>query len=123
LPRLDHRSTRLGNALIKPRRAQGRKSRHAARSTVASTSKPILPLPESAPFSWPLNFRARGNELEYMLNSSEATVLLVGERYVDLVNSIKDQLKSVKTYISTDKPHPGMLYYEDLLKHSTDRPT
>ncbi len=63
----------------------------------------------------PLNFRARGNELTYMLNSAEATTLFVGERYIDLVNSIKPEIKSVKHFISIDTPHESMLNYEDML--------
>lgn len=63
----------------------------------------------------PLNFRAKGNELTYMLNTAEANTLLVGERYLDLVDSIKPSLTSVKNFVSIDKPHQGMLYYEDLI--------
>jgi len=67
----------------------------------------------------PLNFRARGNELAYMLNSSEANTIFVGERYVDLVNSIKPELASLKNVISLDSPHDGLLYYEDLIKSAS----
>ncbi|MFC1985958.1 long-chain-fatty-acid--CoA ligase [Chloroflexota bacterium] len=66
----------------------------------------------------PLNFRAKGNELAYMLNSSEANTLFAGERYIDLVNSIKPNLNSVKTFVSLDSPHEGMLYYEDMIASS-----
>ena len=67
----------------------------------------------------PLNFRARGNELAYMLNSSEANTIFVGERYVDLVNSIKPEVASLKNIISLDSPHDGLLYYEDLIKSAS----
>ena len=67
----------------------------------------------------PLNFRARGNELVYMLNSSETNTLLVGERYTDLVNSIKPELTSVKTFISLDSQGEGMLYYDDMIASSS----
>jgi len=63
----------------------------------------------------PLNFRAKGDELTYMLNNSEASILLVGERYIDLANSIRPNLTSVKHFISIEDKHHGMLYYEDLL--------
>ncbi|MBI3041156.1 MAG: AMP-binding protein, partial [Chloroflexi bacterium] len=66
----------------------------------------------------PLNYRAKGDELTYMLNSSEANTLLVGERYIDLANSIKSGLASVKNFISLDSRHAGMLYYEDMIKSS-----
>jgi len=63
----------------------------------------------------PLNFRARGNELAYMLNSCEANTLFVGERYIELVESIKPELRSVERFVSIDKPQDGMLNYEDVL--------
>jgi len=63
----------------------------------------------------PLNFRAKGDELTYMLNSSEANTLLVGERYIDLINSITPNLTSVKNFISIESKHEGMLYYQDML--------
>ena len=66
----------------------------------------------------PLNFRAKGNELTYMLNSSETNALFAGERYIDLVNSIRPDLKSVKHFISIEGKHDGMLYYEDLISSS-----
>ena len=63
----------------------------------------------------PLNSRAKGDELTYMLNSSEANTLFVGERYIDLVNSLRSGLSSVKNFISIESKHDGMLYYEDML--------
>ena len=66
----------------------------------------------------PLNFRARGEELTYMLNSSESGTLLVGERYIDLVNSVRPKLTSVKHFISIESKHNGMLYYENLISSS-----
>ena len=66
----------------------------------------------------PLNFRAKGDELTYMLNSSEANTLFVGERYIDLANSSRSGLTSVKNFISIESKHDGMLYYEDMLLSS-----
>ena len=63
----------------------------------------------------PLNFRAKENELEYMLNFAGANVLFVGERYLSLVDSIRNKLESVKHYISLDNPHPGMSQYIQVL--------
>ena len=66
----------------------------------------------------PLNFRAKGDELTHMLNSSETNTLFVGERYIDLVDSIRPNLTSVRHYISIDGKHDGMLHYEDILSSS-----
>jgi len=66
----------------------------------------------------PLNFRARGSELTYMLNSSEAATMFIGERYIELVNSIKLDLASVKNFISLDIQQNGMLYYEGIVNEA-----
>jgi len=41
----------------------------------------------------PLNYRAKEAELEYMINTADARVLLVGDRYADLVNKIAGKFK------------------------------
>ena len=66
----------------------------------------------------PLNFRAKGNELTYMLNTAEASTLLVGERYIELLNSLRSNLTSVRHFISVESRHEGMLYYEDMIASS-----
>ncbi len=66
----------------------------------------------------PLNFRAKEDEQEYMINFAEVHTLLVGSRYLDLVDAIKPKLKSVKNFIAIDQPRQGMLNYEDLIKSS-----
>lgn len=63
----------------------------------------------------PLNFRAKADELSYMLTNAEAVALLVGERYVDMVNGMRPDTASVRNYISIDGKTPDMLYYEDVL--------
>jgi len=63
----------------------------------------------------PLNFRAKADELDYMINTAEANTLFVGERYIELVNSIRPTLSSVRNFISLDKKHDDYLYYEDVI--------
>ena len=43
----------------------------------------------------PLNYRAKEGELEYMINTAESKLLLVGDRYVELVRRIHGQLNNV----------------------------
>ena len=44
----------------------------------------------------PLNYRAKDGELEYMINTADAKVLIVGDRYLDLVARIQPRLKLKK---------------------------
>lgn len=66
----------------------------------------------------PLNFRAKEDEISYMLQNAEAHVMLVGDRYLDLVEKIKSAVK-VSKYISLDKPAKGFLFYEEVLSFSS----
>jgi len=63
----------------------------------------------------PLNFRAKQDELTYMLVNAEAVALFAGDRYVDMVNEMRPKLPTVKHYISIDKKREGFLFYDDLL--------
>ncbi|MEE9285291.1 MAG: AMP-binding protein, partial [Dehalococcoidia bacterium] len=63
----------------------------------------------------PLNYRAKRDELAYMVNNSEASVLFVGERYLELAADIKPQMETVKHMISIDTQAEGMANYEELL--------
>jgi acyl-CoA synthetase (AMP-forming)/AMP-acid ligase II len=63
----------------------------------------------------PINYRAKREELIYMLNNSESVALLVGQRYLGLADSIKGELSTVRHYICYDARPEGMLNYDDLL--------
>jgi len=63
----------------------------------------------------PLNYRAKREELAYMCNNSETSVLFVGCRYLDLADAIRADLQTVKHYVCIDGTAEGMASYEDLL--------
>lgn len=63
----------------------------------------------------PLNFRAKADELAYMIANAEVKSLFVGDRYLDIVNSMLPQCRTVKECISIDSQCDGMGYCEDLI--------
>jgi len=65
----------------------------------------------------PLNFRAKAEELAYMIGNAEVKVLFVGSRYLDIINSILSQLSTVKECISIDSLSKHS--YEDLIHSSS----
>ncbi len=112
---LAERTNRLGNALT----GLGVQKNESIATLMVNCSQCIETYFATAKIGGtyvPLNFRAKGDELTYMLNTAEATTLFVGERYLELVESIKPNLKRMKHIISVDKPHPGMSFYGDLIK-------
>ena len=68
----------------------------------------------------PINFRAKADELLYMLDAAEVKVLFVGERYLDLVREIQPDLKHLENCISIDGPQEGMLDYEEQISSASD---
>ena len=112
---LADRTNRLGNALI----GLGLKKGERIASLMVNCNHCIetyFSVAKMGGVYVPLNFRAKGNELTYMLNTAEASAVVVGERYLELVESIKPNLTTVKHFISVDKAHQGMLFYNDMLK-------
>ena len=68
----------------------------------------------------PLNFRARADEMAFMIQDSAPKVLLAGGRYLDLIDSIADDLDSVEHYVSLDGEREGWLSYEGLINSADD---
>ena len=63
----------------------------------------------------PLNYRAKQEELVYMLNTAEARALAVGERYLDLLNAIRPQLTTLTTTVCIDGGIEGMPNLEAMI--------
>jgi fatty-acyl-CoA synthase len=71
----------------------------------------------------PLNIRLASQELAYILNDSEATVLFFEEQFIPLVESFRNDLSSVKFFVPLDfaPSAPWMVQqnYESLLAAAT----
>lgn len=115
---LNDRVNRLGNALLKLGVNKGDRVAMMQVNTNQCVEAYFAAAKVGAIYV-PLNFRAKGNELTYMLNTAEANTIFFGERYIDLINSIKSTLGTVKNYISLDRKSEGNLYYEDLIASSS----
>jgi acyl-CoA synthetase (AMP-forming)/AMP-acid ligase II len=66
----------------------------------------------------PLNFRAKADELSYMIANAEAKILFVGNRYQSIVNDMLPQLPSVKECIGLEAENGKKSDYEELLSAS-----
>jgi len=68
----------------------------------------------------PINFRARAEELTFMLNDSGVKVIILGQRYQDMLRSIKGDLTTVEHQITLEGPGDGFLFYDELLENASD---
>ncbi len=65
----------------------------------------------------PLNVRLSANELDYLINDSEAKTLFVGAELADMVGILKPNIPKVKHFISFEGSLPGMARHAELLAH------
>jgi acyl-CoA synthetase (AMP-forming)/AMP-acid ligase II len=67
----------------------------------------------------PLNYRAKAQELEYMITTAGARLLLVGDRYRPLISSLRQRLLCVTEYVAMQSPQPGMALFEELIARAS----
>lgn len=70
----------------------------------------------------PLNFRAKTDELQYMVDASNVNVLFVSERYWPLYEQIKDKLTKVRHVFPLDFTKEGHRSYKELRADGADEP-
>jgi long-chain acyl-CoA synthetase len=63
----------------------------------------------------PFSPRLKADELNYIINYSEANTLFVGPELLGMAKSLKANLPKVKNYISLESTDPEMKAYDDLL--------
>ena len=68
----------------------------------------------------PLNFRAKTDELQYMLDVSDVNVLFVSERYFPIFQEIKGNLPKIQNVYTLDFNADGLQTYEALLESGQD---
>jgi len=70
-----------------------------------------------------VNWRFLGKEIEYVVNNSDAKAMIVGEEFVDVVNSVSLNLRNVgeQSFIVVGRAAPeGYIDYENLVEGSPD---
>jgi acyl-CoA synthetase (AMP-forming)/AMP-acid ligase II len=67
----------------------------------------------------PLNFRAKTDELSYMLSNSEANLLFVGKRYLDMARTMLPDLTTIEQCICLDSKETDMPFFDDLITSSS----
>jgi len=72
----------------------------------------------------PFNPRLQENELDYIINYSEANTLFVGPELLNMVNSLKSRITKVKNFILLEGTAEGMIYHRNLLAtYPNEEPT
>ncbi len=62
-----------------------------------------------------LNYRLREEETKYILNNAEAKVLMVGDRYAEMMQAIGPETPSIERILCMGERRPGTEHYEETL--------
>ncbi len=67
----------------------------------------------------PLNFRAKAEELSFMIGNAGVKTLIAGHRYTEMIEKILPQLPNFQHCVVIDQSQKGMSFYEDLIRSSS----
>ena len=71
-----------------------------------------------------INWRLIGTEIEYVVNNSDAKAMLFDEEFIEIVGSIKTNLREIRRFISVGQDaHEGYTDFEGLVSNSPDNLT
>jgi len=66
----------------------------------------------------PINFRAKAEEVSYMLDNAKVKVLFAGSRYIKMLEPVLSTLSFIENCVATDQKIVGALDYETLISAS-----
>ncbi|MBA7652906.1 Long-chain-fatty-acid--CoA ligase [subsurface metagenome] len=72
----------------------------------------------------PLNFRFNSQDVEYCAGIAEAKIMVLGEEFIERVESVRTQMPTIEHYILVGQnPPEGMESFEDLINESSAKAT
>ncbi len=116
---LNSRANRLANAM----KALGiKKGDHVAMLTLNEVEyfDMLFGLGKIGATLVPINYRLAGPEMEYILSNAEAKVLVFGKEYVEIVDSIRNQISIKDLIVISDTPPDWAKPYESFVNEQSD---
>jgi acyl-CoA synthetase (AMP-forming)/AMP-acid ligase II len=68
----------------------------------------------------PVNYRAKREELAYMLDASDVSIVFVGERYRPLLDSVRPELKKLQDVFALESGGSGLTTLDELIASAAD---
>jgi acyl-CoA synthetase (AMP-forming)/AMP-acid ligase II len=79
-------------------------------------------IPKSGGIAVPINYRLAAEEIEWIINFSEANTLIFGEKYIDTIRRIRSTIPSVRNFIGIGIIGNEFINYDNMLSGSSDEP-
>jgi long-chain acyl-CoA synthetase len=70
-----------------------------------------------------INYRMSPGQIQHILNDCKAKVLLIQDKFTELIEGIRPSLKTTRFFVGLGEGHPYPIHYESFLKnHPPDEP-
>ncbi|MHA1377982.1 MAG: class I adenylate-forming enzyme family protein [Candidatus Helarchaeota archaeon] len=79
-----------------------------------------LGIPKLGAICGPVNAHFKSRELKFVVNHSEAKILVTIPKFMGIVNEIRDQLPNLKNIILIGDPMEGTLNYKELMEKASE---
>jgi fatty-acyl-CoA synthase len=76
-------------------------------------------VPQAGAVLVPINYRLSADEFSYIVNHSGSSVVCVHSDYLDLVDSVRDQMPAVRQFVAFEGARDGWLDYEAAIAAAT----
>lgn len=118
----DERVNRVANALIDRGIRKGDKVIHWMMNSI-SWLEAYFGIIRTGAWAVPLNFRFTSQDFKYCADIAEAKAMILGEEFIDRVETIRSQLPTIRDYILVGQPLPkGMEDFEQVIGKSSPQP-
>ncbi|MHA1386401.1 MAG: class I adenylate-forming enzyme family protein [Candidatus Helarchaeota archaeon] len=78
-----------------------------------------LGIPKLGAVCGPINAHFKSRELQFVVNHSEAKILVTIPKFMEIVNEVRDQLPNLKNIILIGDPMEGTLNYKELIEKTS----
>jgi acyl-CoA synthetase (AMP-forming)/AMP-acid ligase II len=118
----DERVNRVANALIARGIRKGDKVIHWMLNSI-NWLEAYFGIIRTGAWAVPLNFRFSADDFKYCADIAEAKAMILGEQFIDRVETVRSQLPTIKEYILVGQPLPkGMEDFEKVMEEASPQP-
>jgi acyl-CoA synthetase (AMP-forming)/AMP-acid ligase II len=118
----DERANRIANALVDRGIKKGDKVIHWMRNSTDWLDA-YFGIIRTGAWAVPLNYRFTGRDLKYCADATEAKVMILGEDFIESVETVRPQLFTIKKYILAGQSTPeDMEGFEEVIDKSSAKP-
>jgi len=120
--KFDEEANRIANALIDRGVGKGDKVIHLMMNSI-NWLEAYFGIIRTGAWAVPLSFRFTSKDIKYCADIAEARVMILGEEFLERVETIRPQLPTITDYIFVGRDVPqGMVGFQEIIDKSSPKP-